>query len=813
MAVSGFRGSHDLQLDSDDTASPTTSLSLVLALDEQGRRRYRQFRLPLFPERRSQGPIRFSDKDPVRDLIFSQNDWSGGGFAPIYKDSEPNRYAQADGCDMRWEGVATLGMAKSEKIYLLGRNWDAEDTSAGSDDWTNENGAHSQVTTPVHAGSRAWSVSSSTSGGVGGAYQAIGATAALRGNSVKFGGMIRKNTCERIRLRIADDSSETATSWVTSSDYSDVAVTHTVAAGAAHVRCYIDVDNNSGQNNQTGLADSMFIMAGVGDRTCRGYAVVSDKLYRALGRWVQRWDETNDYWETVYVNAGSEASDIIEFDNNIFVAFGGQSGDNAYIYGEDVSWTTSNLGGDAKYAYHFAVGRNITGTGATGTDAVLWKSRQDGTADFNFVAASTNPINGGSWSSEYVIGSGDRDITKIYTFQDSLIVGKEDGLHMYRRFYNDGGAADVFENLTNEFEADINLENFSNGQDWHGRLFLVASKQSLFYFDGSKLVDIAGLFFAPRLRDFGGRIRAFAADPIQLWAHMDVPTADTTITKETHLISLRLGANGLWMPHIIEKVEIGIPEEMVVYNGYLRASGEIYNDDDNNYETAEYRWTLPTRTVAPAFDLSAAINTGGNFETSWWDGNLPDDDKAFISLTVLTKPSTMDAEHTIIVSFRVDEAASYTTLGTFSGTGAVQTLYFDTIATPESKAIGKRIQLKFAFASDDSVSPEMYSFSLHATLRPQRVRMWEFYVQIGQNIMMRGGGRDPTTKALQISNLETLEDQVYPIELTEDLDADGTATSYRVQIIRDSIARVPEEEREQGTEIWRFICQEVPLSA
>jgi len=252
---------------------------------------------------------------------------------------------------------------------------------------------------------------------------------------------------------------------------------------------------------------------------------------------------------------------------------------------------------------------------------------------------------------------------------------------------------------------------------------------------------------------------------------------------------------------------------MVVYNGYLRASGEIYNDDDNNYETAEYRWTLPTRTVAPAFDLSAAINTGGNFETSWWDGNLPDDDKAFISLTVLTKPSTMDTEHTIIVSFRVDEAASYTTLGTFSGTGAVQTLYFDTITTPESKAIGKRIQLKFAFASDDSVSPELYSFSLHATLRPQRVRMWEFYVQIGQNIMLRGGGRDPTTKALQISRLETLEDQVYPIELTEDLDADGTATSYRVQIIRDSIARVPEEEREQGTEIWRFICQEVPLSA
>ena len=77
---------------------------------------------------------------------------------------------------------------------------------------------------------------------------------------------------------------------------------------------------------------------------------------------------------------------------------------------------------------------------------------------------------------------------------------------------------------------------------------------------------------------------------------------------------------------------------------------------------------------------------------------------------------------------------------------------------------------------------------------------------------MKNGQPDPQSKASKISALETLEAQVYPIEVTEDLDDVGSVTARRAQIVQGSLQRVPEEERENGVEIWRVLVQEVALA-
>ncbi len=231
-----------------------------------------------------------------------------------------------------------------------------------------------------------------------------------------------------------------------------------------------------------------------------------------------------------------------------------------------------------------------------------------------------------------------------------------------------------------------------------------------------------------------------------------------------------------------------------------------------DYRDALYRWTLPSKTVAPALDATPAINTSGTFETSVWDAGLPDDQKAFIALTVFTKPSTLDAEHTVAVAFRLDSASAWTSLGTFTGSGAVQTLYFDTISNPETNAVGRSVQLRFTLTSDDTVSPQLYAFALHATLRPSRVRVWEMEVEVGEGVETLPLVPEQSARNTVVTNLESLEAQAYPIELTEDFDWDGAPTTHRVQIVPGTLRLPTPATPDRTQEVWALALQEVTVS-
>ena len=76
-------------------------------------------------------------------------------------------------------------------------------------------------------------------------------------------------------------------------------------------------------------------------------------------------------------------------------------------------------------------------------------------------------------------------------------------------------------------------------------------------------------------------------------------------------------------------------------------------------------------------------------------------------------------------------------------------------------------------------------------LSPARVRMMEVFVVVGDNVQLHTGAWDTATKAEIKAALETLESQVYPIYVSEDLDEDGLVTSGRWKIIPDSLAKQP----------------------
>lgn len=812
-------GTHDVILKSSDDASPTTSVSLILARDENKRPRYSEGRKQLFPTRQQVGPIQYANLDPERDLVFSQNDWSGGALQAVFDDDEPNKYAQSDGLDLRWPNIVTLGMQQATRLDFLVRNAGAEvnDVTMWADRAISGSPTArsiSSVTTPVRSGSRSYEVQHTASSADDKSYfyEALTNPTVYQSREITLRGYVRTEGIAgtSIGLRIEDDSTGsfvgTESTLSNNTSFTYATVTRSIGPSANNVRIGIVLRDDTTVISGTvkGWADDLFIVP-TGGVICHGMAERSDSLYGAFGRLICQWDETNDVWDAVRIDSANETTDIVEYNGNIFVSYG--AGDVEYVYGSGTTWTVSNLVGDAKFAQYWTVSRRT-----------LWKSRKDPTDGHYFIASSTNAVNGGSWSTEYSVGSSDREITRLFSVGDTVVVGKEDGLHIYLRVYADGATADLFQNVTNEFASDVDADNFSIGAEHRGWLYMAAARQSLYRYNLLQFQDITSLLYAPRLSDFGGRVRAIASGTGQLWLLLDTPTSDTTTTKDTWLISFREDSKGFHV-HTVEKVRIGDIRVLKEHNGYVWAMGRIYNSDAADYEASLYRWVLPTKTSAPALDPSPSINTTGTFDTAIWDGNLPDTDKAFISLTIFTKPSILNlAGRSIVAKFAVDGASSFTTLGTLTGSGAIQTLYFDTLAAPETAAVGKAIQLQFELntnAASDTSNPQLYAFALHTTLRPLVVRTFELVCEIGDGVLLQNGQVETVAKATIISDLRTLERQVYPIRLDADFDLDGSVeeSNLAVQIVPGSIVRLPEEERKDGAELWRILLQEVKVAA
>jgi hypothetical protein len=282
----------------------------------------------------------------------------------------------------------------------------------------------------------------------------------------------------------------------------------------------------------------------------------------------------------------------------------------------------------------------------------------------------------------------------------------------------------------------------------------------------------------------------------------------TSTSKTVWLMSLRDPTS--WKLHPVQTVEMGDINDLTVNNGYVYAMGRLY--DGTAYVNSSYRWTLPADNVAPAYASSPIINTTGTFTPPQFGFELPETQKAQLAMTFIV--SDTDSDHTIGVKFGLDGAApSTTSLGTINGSGRVQTLYFNGITTPESNAISHLLQPELTFTTDDTVSPKLHAMALHSAIRPSRFRVWECHIEVGDGLLLNNGNVEPVSKSAVLSNLDTLEIQVYPIAFEHDIDQDGVATEIRVHIL--DIGKEPEVgggQVREGVEVWRLILQEADVS-
>jgi hypothetical protein len=788
-------GAFDLIL-ADKASSPTTSVNLRVKrqFDERTKEEtlmWRETRVPPIPVRQSQGAFTWSHRDPLHDFIFAQEDWSGGALQSFYRVDVPgdNRYAEADGVDARWQNTLGLGMKKEQLRDFVIKNGSAELNSTSH--FTAANGTYTSATAAAFTGTYGHKIVGTGSLAVGGNYLAQTFDVAMAiGTAFTVVAWVRK---------VSGDSVASLDLAVTYNGTDNVIVTGSTAVQGSHAIMtgrgtvvtttgtvlLFQVGSAQETSENTWYIDDIMIFPTVFD--CVGLARLNGDIYGAFGSVVCKWDETSNYWKSVFWEAaGTASTGIIESQNQLQVAYGYSVAAQKSTNG--VSWAAF---GTTKTIKHFAKSRQT-----------LWA-----TDTVNTLISSSNA--GGSWSSAYTVGSADRSINKLFSYGDTIIVGKEDGLFAYLRVYNDGASADLFTNVSSEYDLFQDSANFAVGIEFKGWLYMGTSQQALVRFNGSAFEDLTALVNSPRFPAQSGKILAIGSDPNQLYLHKDTPTADTSTTKTTQLASLREIGNGQWQSHVLDSLDIGTIDQLVGSGAYLWALGGIYESTVAAQIPAMYRFYLPVKALAPYSDVTPNIETTGTFQTTIWHGGMPDTQKAFISLTAWCDGG-LDDQHTIQAAFRLDSETAYTNLPSAFDSDGVSTIFFDGITTPATNAVGTFIQFRFTFTTDDTVSPRLYAFALHSTLRPNKVRSWQFQAEVGGGAPTRTGAFNPVAKKTMMDSLAALEDQEYPIIMQADLDGDGTTETHNVHLT--ALEYLPIDENLYGDMLVDITLQEVLTS-
>ena len=827
----------------DKASSPNTELRLTVEEEEGGVERWREYRAPKLPPRRTQGALTVSEQDPLVDFTWAQDDWSGGGLRPYYREGDA-RYALAMGMDARWEGVLSLGMAQSAPLDYLIRGMGAE-RSGDLLTWTSVGSAVTlaQNSSIVNDDNGTYSYKyTATTSASNPSYvkQSLANPTLYRGREVIVGIWMYVTTIgsdHNPTVAIYDGQGTTVGTAINSvSGYSTGAwvhtsVTRTIHASASEITIYIgDSTNADGTTALVYYFDTITIQVdGAGDEVCVGMATHNNITYHAQGQVVTRWNENNDVWDAVYIHASTNATDIVHFNNNIYVAFGYSA---AYIFGSLTSWTVSTLASAIKYAKYFAVARNNAG------NLALWK-----TETVNTIKSSTDPGNSGSWSGAYTIGSSDRDITGLFSAFDTIMVGKEDGLWQYNRTYASTSTAEnAFAPVSTEWDKGVHSGNFATGAEWHGFFYTTASTQSIIRWAPGQIQDITSLFLAPRIPGYGGEIKALAPSPHEMWIAADIPeTAEAGVfgdfpigiggasSKNIKIISLRQDSRGSFNVHTMDEAKFGEIDALNVYydetsdSRFLIAAGRVTGGGTEKDHARTYRWSLPTRSAAPYIDAGTVVAESGTFDTSLWHGGVPGTSKAFLKAVFWVENIGSDGSETLKVQYGLDGEDSETyTLGTLSSTDRIQTLYFnDATVTqggadinPLTQATGRSIQLRLTLtttAPENKDRPKLFAFEIHSTLRPPKLKTWEVFVRIGEDMMQETGYYDPVSKTKQLTDLDTLEDQVYPIYFKHTYDGHAgfdEESSTSVQIVDRERVSIGDE-----YEIHRLILQETDTSA
>lgn len=752
------------------------NVGYMLARDEEDR--------PRFFEGRTSEPHETIAGQPRGKFVAAYIKSLEGGFgADFYDPQNPNRYAVSTGAYC----VAPGSVGPANRVHHYGIGFSdptAEETGAGllSNPWTVSNAAMAadNTTDRVFEGAYSWKFTTSVAGGI--AYQTPANPTAFQNRAMRLRATMRNNgDSEEARLFIWDNvTGFTYMAAASPTSYTTQIVEATIDASATDVRFGIE-DNGSNT-----ITNGMWVDAWNVDSQSSigfGFATIGTDIYTASGRIVHKWNESTKMFDVVDIHTGGIITGSpVEFGGDVYIPYGAAV---AFLYGSDTTWIVSSNTGNSnrdQQADFFARGMDSVG------NDILVKARKP-----NTIGIATDPKNSGSGFVEYTVGESDSDITNVYFWQRTIIVGKTDGLYVFQN--------DHFENITTQFEVAVSADNFSVGQEWDDWLYLSGSMGTAWRLTWGAIegplkgFKIEGYEYGP-----GGQVGAWGTDGAHLIIGLNENTTASTpwilLTEDGKTIhtlhdlasptqtGLRTGDTNVVWP-VDPMLVFGDEIEKIVGIGtvdgftYVLGTGSV-----PHFRHMLLRWAAPATSQIPYRDTAFDTSPVWAVRLPKMDAGFPSDDKSWHDVHVWTRPQQVG---NIYVYYRSDGGA-WAALGNEAVTGSNPHHVF-TFSDVSGKIIELIIYAAGATESTaltDNTRPlEALPVMLTAKLRPDRNIVWSAFVKIGTGVGGLGVTQIADESLAQYANLRTAEksDTAVAFGFVEDLKEEGTVTTDQVHVV------------------------------
>jgi len=810
--------SPDITLTHADGSS--NKIDIILAKDQNLTGGWDVQTVSIAPESQSTDALNYQSINPDRGLVLDQQTWNRG-FGESKNDfgshGSIGRYGYTDGTLAMFDNEVSLAYQQDE-VDIFVRNGRFEWDGVGSTvtGWAGTATTSGAATIPSDQTARSGNhcvqiVTSGTGNVLSNAYN--GGTASvtsLRSRELTFNIYARRvSGSGTAKARIKDSAGENNSSTSTSDTYTLLTVTRTIDSGATTISWEVEF---SASGDKWVLDDAFITAAGNWDFPGNPQEF-KDEFYIASGRSILKWNETYDCWYSVYTDASYLITGLRAFSElgTTDVLIAGRAEDAAYLRSTDgATWNTATNASDnaASEGSLFAVLRNANG------DFALMKSRGN-----NAVSMSVDTSDVVNFGQEMQVGGADRAITNIFESNDTVYIGKEDGLYVYDRTINQ------FRDIEPEANFFPDQNNFSAGMARGGSLFATGGDQAFWQITPSNYpyhhwVDSSHMFRAWAFHGFGGRVAAVTNDRHNMWVALadnltsnaaafpysfPMDFATSGLSNAIRLISVRTyrdkdsGATEQ-VAHTMTSVDANAVTSMGRHTTATQSSlfifGTAINEDLDsliNVEPRIARVKIPLDNENPRSNSVPAVVKKGYFYTPYIDFNFPDVDKAASKLT-LQSLNLSAGEKTITVHYKIDNATADDASGwTVWGDDGV----FD-VSPEETKPAGltsdsalvtfKRIRFRLQFDSDSNIEapPTMLGLIFHAVWNPTESRIYRAITKLsGHRSLQLRRRRRTSIRNSDLTNLETLRQQAFCI-LT---DPDNNSVKVKLRYKQTRIAQ------------------------
>ena len=463
-----------------------------------------------------------------------------------------------------------------------------------------------------------------------------------------------------------------------------------------------------------------------------GFAVVGTEVWAFIGRDVYSHNFALNTW---LIGTEPAASDHI-YRNG--VVFSGQTVvprwarttdvPQQYIFkaDADANWIVSAevIGAVAVTPKYLAVANGL-----------LWGGYFNNTDRVHQISSTTDATAAGSWTGLVAVGGADAEITALVGLGETLLICKANGVWSY---FSAGSDPTVYiENLTPEYEGRQHPDHFRGAFNWNGHVLLPLGGGGLMDMVEGRLYDVSMSIVAPRLTYLNGTVVAISGEPTRLY----ILVRETGQTRYHVLMAewAEFQDRGDFRWHHVGR--------QAYVTGTTEYHSSLFCEGVPSGATIHHRtWfgvestgsDLLPRMIPDVGDNNDgySIDTASLAQTTVFDGNTPNVNKTFASVTFEIANLGAGGRQWV-VTYRLNEAGSWLTLGTLNSTGTTQTLTFPSGTT------GRTLELRYAPAMTavGTTAPEIRSVRGVYTIRPDRRRIHEFVFYLADQQRLLSGAR------------------------------------------------------------------------